>query len=161
MNAAGPVDLDPQVQAALVGLASAFLVALLGGLVTITTLLIQTKGHAKRADAQVSNDHVHPDGSPINLRVEADERHAETMGAIEALAGTVRGVQRDVGRVDQRTIDLRQDLSRLDGRVVVVETTQQREEIQRVRDELRAQARRRHRAGDEHGVHPYADHRRP
>ncbi|WP_336841736.1 hypothetical protein [Stenotrophomonas maltophilia] len=49
----------------------------------------------ERIRDQVENDHKHPDGTPINMREEQDDRHDEVME-------TLRGLQKQVGRVEDR-----------------------------------------------------------
>lgn len=128
---------DPSVQVAAITALGTAVVAIIGGIITIVTLLVQTKGHAKRADTQVSNNHVDEHGEPINLREEADQRHAELLGVVDNLAGDIRGMRRDVGRIDTRTHALRTDLTDLRQKVDRVEDTQQQDTIRELRSQLR------------------------
>jgi predicted nuclease with TOPRIM domain len=150
-----PAELDPSVQVALVTGAFGLGAAILTGMVTIITLLIQTKRHAARADWQSTNNHVDENGQPINQREEITANHAEVMEAVETVAGTVRGLQRDFGRLDGRVAGLRTEFTSLSGRVLVVESTQQREEIERVRAELRSRASGRYQSDRHPGAGPH------
>lgn len=152
---AAPVEVDPSVLAAAVTAVGTLGVALIGGIVAIITLLLQTKRHAARADWQSTNNHVDENGKPINQREEITANHAEVMEAVETVAGAVRGVQRDLGRTDQRVLGLQQSHDQLAGRVLVVESTQQKEEIERVRAELRSRASSRHQPGSNPGTGPH------
>ncbi len=58
----------------------------------------------ERVRAQVENDHRHPDGTPIVMRDEQDQRHFEVMG-------TLRGLQRQIGRVEDRVDSQGQQLA--------------------------------------------------
>lgn len=49
----------------------------------------------ERVRAQVENDHRHPDGTPIIMRDEQDQRHAEIMTSMT-------GLQKQIGRVEDR-----------------------------------------------------------
>jgi hypothetical protein len=97
---------EPQVIAAIIAGLVALTVAVLGLMGVMLPLLIQTRQHARRADVQVSNNH------PTNLREEADERHDENRRSLVSLsrqlndvAGSVRGIQRDVGRLWDTDLD--------------------------------------------------------
>lgn len=91
---------------AIIGGLVALTVAVLGLMGVILPLLIQTRRHAQRADVQVTNNH------DTNLREEADERHDENRRTLVGLArqlddvaGSVRGIQRDVGRLWDTDLD--------------------------------------------------------
>lgn len=66
------------------------IVAACGGV--MVALLNRTRQHSKAIRDQVENDH------STNLRVEADDRHAELVHRIEGIASDVRGIRRDLGR---------------------------------------------------------------
>lgn len=146
----GP-PLDPTVQVAIITAVSGLAVAIVGGIITIITLLIQTKRHAKSADVQVSNNHVDDDGKPINLREESDTRHAELVAIVErvagqvgTVAGDVRGMKRDWGRMDTRLVQMREEVTETRRRVDQIDDTQQRETIQELREELHNRRDREH-----------------
>ena len=58
----------------------------------------------ERVRAQVENDHRHPDGSPIVMRDEQDQRHSELMSSLA-------GLQEQIGRVEHRVDSQGEQLS--------------------------------------------------
>lgn len=78
------------------------LVAIVGAVGLLSVALVANRGrqHAKAAREQVENDHA------TNLRVEGDDRHTEILQRLEGLASDIRGVRRDIGRIDERVIEL-------------------------------------------------------
>lgn len=62
----------------------------LGGIVL--PLLIKARNAAAAANEQVSNNHVKPDGTPINLREEQDERHAENATVLTEIRRDVKSI---------------------------------------------------------------------
>lgn len=97
---------DPEVMKALIAAMAAVMVAIVGLLGALVPLMVQTKNHARRADVQVSNNH------DTNLREEADTRHNENVTSLSELsrqvatvAGDVRGLRRDVGRLWTSDVD--------------------------------------------------------
>lgn len=88
------------------------LVALIGGgaLLLSTAVnagLFRRQGHRLRrvetnteaVREQVQNGHVKPDGTPINLREEADERHEENATKLDAAIELLESLQRKVVRL--------------------------------------------------------------
>lgn len=88
-------------------------VAFLTLLGTILTLLVQTRSHAKRADEQVSNNHVDEDGNPINLREESDERHAENGAKLDAALSELKGVRSELTQTRADVGGMRSDIRQL------------------------------------------------
>ncbi|MET3449804.1 hypothetical protein [Curtobacterium sp. 1544] len=62
----------------------------LGGIVL--PLLIKARNEARAANEQVSNNHVRPDGTPINLREEQDERHEANSTVLTEIRKDVKSV---------------------------------------------------------------------
>ncbi|QXG07716.1 hypothetical protein [Curtobacterium phage Penoan] len=110
-------------------------VVVLGGIGWLGRKVWQLLAHARRADWQVSNNHVDGDGNPINMREELDERHAELLEAVAQVAGSVRGVQRDLGRLDSRVIALTGTVTLDSGRIRDLEDREHERELHDARKE--------------------------
>lgn len=60
---------------------------------------------------QVENSHVDPiSGEPYNLRDNIDDNQNEVLVELKELRGELKGVRRDVGRVDSRTLEVERDV---------------------------------------------------
>lgn len=105
-------------------------VAIIGTVGTIIAAFLATQQvklrridrNAREAREQVANDHIDADGRPINLRVENDERHAETRSWFRRLERSLGGIRDDFRQ-------LRHDHAQLAERVdhlYELETTQPR-----------------------------------
>lgn len=71
-------------------IAVAIILAVQGVLVAwITVSLGRVRRDAAATREQVENNHKNPDGTPINLREEADERHGENRGLLFQILGSV------------------------------------------------------------------------
>lgn len=94
-------------------------VAIIGTLGTIIAAFLATQQvklrridrNAREAREQVANDHIDEAGRPINLRVENDERHAETRGWFRRLERSLGGIRDDLRllRVDHTALAQRVD----------------------------------------------------
>jgi len=88
---------------ALIGAGQAVLVALLA---TVGIYLGRLNGKVNRVrdDAavtreHVANDHVAPDGTPINLRQEQDERHAANEAKLNTIIGRLDNTDKAIGGI--------------------------------------------------------------
>jgi hypothetical protein len=106
---------DPEVLKALIAGLAAVMVAIVGLLGAMVPIMVKTRNHARRADVQVTNNH------DTNLREEADVRHWENTTTLASLsrqldtvAGDVRGLRRDVGRLWTADVDKAQRLTELE-----------------------------------------------
>lgn len=71
----------------------------------LLALITRQRRDVRAVKSHVENDHKWPDGSPINLRDNIDANQNAVMGAIAAVASDLRGVRRDVGRLDSRDLE--------------------------------------------------------
>lgn len=98
--------MSEQVIIALIAMTSSLLVVLVGGVVVPVLL--------KRVNAirdQVANDHRNPDGTPLNLRDDLDEKHSENHGILLAIQRDVAWLMRRVAATDDR-VDHLEDTAR-------------------------------------------------
>ena len=86
--------MSEQIGIALIGFAQVVLVALIG---KISLDARRTKRATEVVQEQVANTHLLPNGQPYNLRDNID--HNQT-----AVISEIRGIRRDIGRLDQRDI---------------------------------------------------------
>jgi hypothetical protein len=79
--------------------------------------VFSTRKDAAEVREQVQNAHLKPDGTPLNLRDDLDDKHDVTYGALKHLTALVEGVIEDQrnDRDDRRTD--RADLKHLSARV--------------------------------------------
>lgn len=105
--------MSEQVVITLILAGQAIMVAIIG---LLGVLVSQLKGAVKNvkkdteaAREQVENNHRHPDGTPINLREEGDERHFAVLGKIEGLKESfetkLESVAKDIGGLRQENRD--------------------------------------------------------
>lgn len=76
---------------------------LINGIVAICVAIIsgytfRMNARLKRVQHQVENDHLNPDGSRINMRVESDERHSEITRSLKTINNKL---DRNSGRLDK------------------------------------------------------------
>lgn len=80
--------------------------------VVLAALVARQSKQVKEVRAQVANSHILPNGEPYNLRDNIDHNQA-------AVLGEIRGIKRDIGRLDerdiQRTVEMRYMNQKLDG----------------------------------------------
>ncbi|PRI10909.1 hypothetical protein [Leucobacter massiliensis] len=88
------------VMVAVIGAAQVVLAALIGKISFDTR---RAKKAAESAEEQVANSHTLPTGETYNLRDNIDHNQAAVMAEF-------RGMRRDLGRVDSRTIDLGREI---------------------------------------------------
>jgi hypothetical protein len=72
--------------------------------VIIVAMLNRTRQHAKVAADQTANSHKNPDGTPLNLRDDLDEK-------FEGLADLVKGLGLDIGGMKSDIRGIRKDAS--------------------------------------------------
>jgi hypothetical protein len=104
--------------------------ATLGGILitgALTTFVAVLNARIKRIgrDAaesreQLANDHITPDGKPINLRVEADERHEENRGALREIRSALRAL---AGMMNNGFEGLQNQINDSRSRIESIETT--------------------------------------
>ena len=123
-----------QVIIALIGAAQAVLVVVLG---KISLDLRRNKKSTEEVKEQVSNSHIMPDGTLYNLRDNIDNNQAAVLNSQATVLAEIRGVRRDVGRLDLRDINrgeemqeinrkldaLRKSDDKADGRIGNIEDT--------------------------------------
>lgn len=123
-----------QVIIALIGASQVILVALIGK-ISIDTR--RNKKSTEEVKEQVSNSHIMPDGTLYNLRDNIDNNQATVLSSQATVLAEIRGVRRDVGRLDLRDInrgeelqdinrkldDLRKSDDKADGRIRNIEDT--------------------------------------
>ncbi|SDQ04861.1 hypothetical protein [Leucobacter chromiiresistens] len=66
----------------------------------------RTKRSTEAVKEQVANSHVLPNGEPYNLRDNIDHNQL-------AVLGEIRGIRRDIGRLDQRDIERGREMREL------------------------------------------------
>lgn len=96
------------VAAAAITALGAVIVAAVSILAPLLTKLI---GRVKDVQAQVANDHKNPDGTPLNLRDDLDEKHTENHGILLAIQRDVAWLMRRVAATDDR-VDHLEDTAR-------------------------------------------------
>lgn len=89
--------MSESVAVALITAMSALAVAVVGGVIAPVIL-----SRLRRIEAQVANDHRHPDGTPINLRDDLDTKHDENKSIAQETRAAVLAVQRDVAWIMRR-----------------------------------------------------------
>lgn len=131
----------PQGDAAIIGSIAAAIIAPLVGL--IITLRLSGKVKAIQSDAsqtkdQVVNGHKKPNGDPLIMRDELDERHAEQMDTLNQIRTEVKAntrrlndVSRDIGGIRQDVRQLHDDDAEQRGRIRDLEHTYNRDELGR------------------------------
>ncbi len=102
----------------------AALVAAVPAILTLQRKVSRVERNSHELRDQVGNDHRHPDGTPILMRQENDERHAAVMGKLAAMeqnlngiTRTIGGMQRDIGRLADVDRDLGRRIDRQDDRI--------------------------------------------
>jgi hypothetical protein len=109
------------------------------GLLVNTLIANRTRQHARAARTQVENNHFDANGNPINLREEQDERHDENrrtnnensrmirllLNVTTGTSSDIRGLRRDLGRLDDRLILVKRELREVFERVEDIEDTQE------------------------------------
>ncbi|TDW64752.1 hypothetical protein EDF51_11122 [Curtobacterium sp. PhB25] len=91
-GAPNPAEVSNDHFAVIVGGIVAVLVALCTLAGIVIPLLIRARNEAAAANEQVSNNHVKPDGTPINLREEQDERHGENASVLGEIRTDVKSI---------------------------------------------------------------------
>lgn len=98
--------------------------ALGGILVAILPAALRLERNSEEVKEQVQNAHKNPDGTPLNLRDDLDDKHTELLEQImsvkssvglaltltQANASDVRGMRRDMGRIQDRMETMSTDL---------------------------------------------------
>lgn len=98
--------------------------ALGGILVAILPAALRLERNSEEVKEQVQNAHKKPDGTPLNLRDDLDDKHGEVLTQIrnvrqavdlaleltQANASDVRGMRRDMGRVQDSITTISSDL---------------------------------------------------
>lgn len=86
-------------------------IALIGALqVVVLGVLGKVATDSSRARKQVENSHIDPNGMPYNLRDNIDANQYAVMAEL-------RGVRRDVGRLDARDIERGREIREMDTRL--------------------------------------------
>lgn len=91
-------------------------VAIVGGLAIVLAAAVpvlgatmaKLLGRVKAVQQQVANDHTNPDGSPLNLRDDLDEKHGENHGILLAIQRDVAWLMRRQAATDDR-VDVLED----------------------------------------------------
>lgn len=83
------------------------LVALIG---KVTIDARRTKRSTEAVKEQVANSHLLPNGEPYNLRDNIDHNQS-------AVLGEIRGIRRDIGRLDQRDIERGREMREMHAKI--------------------------------------------
>lgn len=99
------------------GIAVALIVTLGSVLATaipaLIAVLAKLHGSVKAVQEQVANEHINPDGSPLKLRDDLDEKHDEQHGILLAIQRDVAWIMRRQAATDDRVDQLEETTGEL------------------------------------------------
>lgn len=98
-------DTEAQIATALIAALASILVT---AIPVLAAVLSKLTGRVAAVQAQVANDHKNPDGTPLNLRDDLDEKHGENHGILLAIQRDVAWLMRRQAATDDR-VDVLED----------------------------------------------------
>ena len=109
--------------------------------VIIVAMLNRTRQHAKVAADQTANSHNKPDGTPLNLRDDLDEKFEWIADLVKTLGDDLGGVKSDIRGIRKDASDDRQNaaesLATERARILVLERTLTPAQLKQLRKDLK------------------------